>query len=209
MKFKRVLVLSPHPDDAELGCGGFIDKLNDGHTEFMWMVFSDCDESLEVGFKPGTVVVEHEKVMQMMGLKSVVFNMPVRNFPQYRQEILELIIGAKESFNPDLVLCPCLSDLHQDHRVVAEEALRAFKSSASIFGYELPADHLEFKPVVFITLQEKNLDRKIEMFCKYESQIVKERAWNNSAYIKSLATVRGASVGERYAEAFEVYRMRG
>jgi LmbE family N-acetylglucosaminyl deacetylase len=206
---KKVLILSPHPDDAEIGCGGFINKLNNNnHTAIEWVVFSTCDESLPIGCAMGAAVREHNKVINYLGLKSTTLTIPVRKFPEYRQEILETLIAHREGFNPDLVVCPTLGDLHQDHRTVAEEAVRAFKCHASIIGYELPADHLSFTPNLFVEISEYDLDEKGNMFSFYESQLVKERQWNNFDYIRSVARLRGTTIGVEYAEAFEIYRWR-
>lgn len=43
---KRVLVLAPHTDDGEFGCGGTITKLiNEGH-EVYYAAFSACQQSV-------------------------------------------------------------------------------------------------------------------------------------------------------------------
>lgn len=42
----NILILSPHTDDAELGCGGSIIKfIEEGHNIY-WVVFSTAEESL-------------------------------------------------------------------------------------------------------------------------------------------------------------------
>jgi len=205
---KKVLILSPHPDDAEYGCGGFVSKLNTGLVDFEWIVFSTCDESLPESYGQATAIREHTEVMDMLRLKSTTMDIPVRNFPEHRQVILDTLIACRNQFKPDLVVCPTLGDLHQDHRIVAEEAVRAFKAHASIIGYELPADHLSFTPSLFVVLSEFNFEQKWAMFSTYESQLFKVRAWNNYDYIKAMALYRGATIGVKYAEAFEVYRWR-
>jgi LmbE family N-acetylglucosaminyl deacetylase len=205
---KKVLILSPHPDDAEYGCGGLISKLNTGLVDFEWIVFSTCDESLPDGVSAGTAIREHTKVMNMLGLKSTTIDIPVRNFPEHRQLILDTLIACRNHFKPDLVVCPTLGDLHQDHRTVADEAVRAFKAHASIIGYELPADHHTFTPTLFVELSEFNFEQKWMMFAQYESQLIKAKAWNSYEYIKAMALYRGATIGVKYAEAFEIYRWR-
>ena len=37
--FKKILVLAPHTDDAELGCGGTIAKFIEVGKEVFWAVF--------------------------------------------------------------------------------------------------------------------------------------------------------------------------
>ena len=42
MEKKRILILSPHTDDAELGCGATISKFISENHSIYWLVFSDC-----------------------------------------------------------------------------------------------------------------------------------------------------------------------
>jgi len=49
---ERVLILSPHTDDAELGCGGFICKLLERNVKIFWIVFSTAKESLPKKLSP-------------------------------------------------------------------------------------------------------------------------------------------------------------
>ena len=47
---KKVLVLAPHTDDGELGCGGFITKLIENNVEVFYVAFSTAEESVPPGF---------------------------------------------------------------------------------------------------------------------------------------------------------------
>ena len=49
LKFKRVLVLSPHTDDAEIACGGTIVKLIQNGSQLRSIAFSGCEESVPIG----------------------------------------------------------------------------------------------------------------------------------------------------------------
>jgi LmbE family N-acetylglucosaminyl deacetylase len=46
MKFKRVLILAPHTDDGEFGCGGTINKLIEEGSEIYYAAFSACEQSV-------------------------------------------------------------------------------------------------------------------------------------------------------------------
>ena len=77
-----------------------------------------------------------------------VHDFDVRTFPERRQDILELLVALWEEWQPDVVFQPSLHDVHQDHRTVAEEGLRAFKRT-TILGYEIPWNNFDFAvPVV-------------------------------------------------------------
>ena len=49
---RRVLVLAPHTDDAELGCGGTIARLLRDGVDVFVAAFSTAEESLPPGAAP-------------------------------------------------------------------------------------------------------------------------------------------------------------
>ncbi|MEB2329176.1 MAG: PIG-L family deacetylase [Ignavibacteriaceae bacterium] len=210
MNFDRVLILSPHTDDAELGCGGYITKLISENKTLLWVVFSTAEESLPDNLPPDTLVKEFEAVMKSLNLKKDqyrVYNFKVRQLPDNRQEILELLNNLKNEFHPSLVIGPSLNDYHQDHAVIANEMVRAFKTTSSIISYELPWNHLEFRSQFFVKLDEENIIKKISLLNKYQSQMYIKRHYFTEDFIKGLALTRGAQINHKYAEAFDVIRM--
>ena len=50
--WKRVLVLAPHTDDGEFGCGGTMARLVDAGIEVHYVAFSIATRSLPEGFPP-------------------------------------------------------------------------------------------------------------------------------------------------------------
>ncbi|MGQ0535875.1 MAG: PIG-L deacetylase family protein [Methanobacteriota archaeon] len=205
----RILILSPHTDDAEVGCGGTIARFLEEKHEVLWMAFSTAEESLPEGLPKDTLRHEFLSVVRSLGLTEKncrIFGHKVRRLHEVRQQILEELVKARKDFAPDLVLQPSLKDFHQDHEVVANEAVRAFKTSASILGYELPWNHLEFSTGMFVRLEERHLDKKYELMGNYKSQFLREREYFSKEFIFGLAKVRGVQCGAPYAEAFEVVR---
>ncbi len=114
-----------------------------------------------------------------------------------------MLIELRDRLRPDLVLMPSSFDIHQDHRTVYEEGLRAFKH-ATVLGYELPQNTLGFENTLFVSLDEFSMDQKIAALSEYKSQA--HRPYANPDFIRSLARVRGVQGGFEYAEAFEVIR---
>jgi len=206
MDFKNVIILSPHPDDAEFSSGGTIHKLIEEGAEVWNIVFSPCNKSLPDGFKEDALFDELEKSNQRLGIKNdniIKFRFPVREFPRYRQEILEELIKVKRQINPDLVLVPNSKDVHQDHHVIYEEGVRAFKSSR-ILGYELPWNSISSVLNFFVTLKQSDLDSKIAAIEEYKSQEFREYKEDN--YFFYLAKIRGLQANVALAEAFELIK---
>jgi len=202
----NVLILSPHTDDAEVSAGGTICKLIENGHDLLWMVFSTCEESLPDFMDKDTLKNEFKKVSDDLGIKTIVLNYKVRELDQSRQYILEHLRAVRDSFHPDLVIGPSLNDFHQDHKVVANEMIRAFKTSASIICYEQPWNHVVFNTQMFVTFEEKHLQKKIELVNMYKSQVKMRQSYFNDDLIRGMAIMRGSQVNHKYAEAFEVIR---
>lgn len=205
------MILSPHTDDAELGCGGLISKLIEQGKNIYWVVFSSAKESLPHGAPEDTLVGEFKSVMDYLKLDESryrIYDFQVRRLNEHRQDILEELVAIRKSFNPDLVIGPSLNDYHQDHIVVSNEMIRAFKTHCSIICYELPWNHLKFENQLFIELSPENIQTKLNLLECYKSQISLNRTYFSKDYIYSLAISRGGQIGKKYAEAFEVVRLK-
>lgn len=203
---KRVLVLAPHTDDGEFGCGGTIAKLIAEQAEVFYAAFSVCELSVPSHLPKNILEIEVKNATSVLGIKNenlVIFNYEVRTFQSFRQQILDDLIKLKTETRPDLVLMPSPHDIHQDHSTIALEGIRAFKE-ISILGYELPWNNLTFPTQSFVFLKEEHMNKKIEALKCYESQ--SNRVYANESFIRSLAITRGIQIGVQYAEAFEVIR---
>jgi LmbE family N-acetylglucosaminyl deacetylase len=205
----KILILSPHTDDAELGCGGTIVKLLEEGNEIFWIVFSTAEDSLPEGFARDTLKNEYLQVISDLAISEEnckVFDFKVRNLHQSRQEILEDLMRIRRQYNPDLVIGPSVNDLHQDHQVVSHEMIRAFKTTASVICYELPWNHVTFNTQCFIKLNKYQIDKKCSILKHYQSQIVQNRPYFTKEFIYGLAKIRGIQCNSVYAESFEVVR---
>ncbi len=207
IKFKKALILAPHTDDGELGCGGTIHKLIKEGCKVHYAAFSACQQSVLSHFDSDILIKEVKQATNILGIESnnlILFDYEVRTFNYHRQAILDDILKLKKDINPDIVFIPSLNDIHQDHYTIANEAVRAFKWS-TIFCYELPWNNFNFNTSCFISLNEMNLDAKIAALSAYESQA--HRPYANSEFIHSLAKVRGVQSNNSFAEAFELIRL--
>jgi len=204
--FSRVLILAPHTDDGELGCGGTIARFIEEGKEVYYAAFSVAEKSVPEGFPKNILEIEVKKAMKILGVSEsnlLIYKYEVRTFSYHRQEILEDIISLRKELQPDLVFIPSPNDLHQDHKVIAEEGIRAFKKS-TILGYEMPWNNISFNTISFIPLEERHIKKKIDALRCYETQ--RYRSYLNEDFIRSLARTRGTQIEVEYAEAFEVIR---
>lgn len=206
LNFNRALFLGAHPDD-EFGCSATLAKFLERGKDVYYCYFSQCEQSVSEGLPKDILVKENSEAMKILGLSEqncFHYNFPVRYLPEHRQDILETMIKIKYKYCPDLVFVPSLTDIHQDHNTIAQEAIRAFKHS-TILGYELPMNTISFENACFISIDEKHLAKKIDSLLCYKSQGFRKYA--NEEFLRSLAKVRGVQIETEYAESFQVIRL--
>jgi N-acetylglucosamine malate deacetylase 1 len=204
--YKKVLVLAPHTDDGEFGCGATIAKMIEAGLEVYYVAFSACEQSVQPQFPKDILVTEVKAATQILGIlpeRLILFRYDVRTFNYNRQAILDDIIVLKNELQPDLVFVPSINDIHQDHATIANEAIRAFKFT-TILCYELPWNNFNFSTTCFVHLEERHLQKKLDALKEYQSQA--HRSYANEEFIRGLARTRGVQMGGSYAEVFEVVR---
>ena len=202
----RVLVLAPHTDDGELGCGGTISRMVEEGREVYYAAFSTAAESVPPPFPPDILEKEVREGTKALGIPAanlLVYKYKVRHLPHMRQEILEELVRMKREIDPATVFLPSAQDLHQDHQTVHIEGLRAFKT-VTVLGYELPWNNLSFDYRHFCVLTREHVQTKIAALRCYQSQ--QHRPYTQEEFIWSWARTRGGQIMVEYAEAFDVLR---
>lgn len=200
----KVLALSAHTDDAELGCGGTLNRLTREGDEVHYIAFSRA--SAYPPFPEDAAGNEMKTATDELNIRQInvqLFDFPVRKLGFYRQDILEVMIRLRDTINPDMVFLPCKDDFHQDHITVHEEGMRAYKYS-TLLGYEMPANNLSFQARSFFSLTADDIAAKVRAVKAYHSQ--SNRRFMAEDAIRSLAVTRGVQSGLELAECFDVIR---
>jgi len=198
----KVVVLSPHTDDGEIGVGGVTARMLEEKHEVHYVVLSvplpelhrECRQSIN------TFKTENN------GIHLYIHSFETRTFPEKRQEILQTLYDFNEKIKPDLVFTPSTYDYHQDHETTTKEAIRAFRHT-SILGYIIPYNCRTLKEDVFISFAERHLQTKISALSNYASQRQLGRPSLFSENIRREATLRGLQCKRDYAEVFENIRL--
>ncbi|HLF36822.1 MAG TPA: PIG-L deacetylase family protein [Anaerolineales bacterium] len=199
---KKILFLGAHPDDIELGCGALLAHIS-GKAELLCVTLSDNQSNPKLK----NLIEEHYASMAILGVpreRVLVKNFETRNFPRDRQEILEYLYELSREHRPDLVFVHSSADIHQDHRVVTEEALRAFRG-VSVLGFDVFRSSFDFFPHFLVEVEEQDVERKLNALAAYETYADK---YYFDPEVMRAALVRNGALAERpYAEGFDILRI--
>lgn len=208
--FDRLLVVSPHTDDGELGCGASIVKYLEQDKEVYYLALTACENTIPEGFPRDALKKECYEATGILGIPGAnvtIENFENKHFPRQRDDIFETLETVRADISPDLVFIPTLADTHQDHHTVAREALRAFRRKNTIVAYEEPWNIITMTTTAFSPVERRHLDLKLKALDCYVSQSFQRRGYFDAGYIESLAKTRGVQINCKYAEAFEIVRL--
>lgn len=200
---RRVLAIGAHPDDLELACGGTLAKLADSGHEVHALVLSQG----EGGGDRAHRAEEAHRGGALLGVASV----QVRDFADTRlaQDPTALVTAIEEvvnRVNPDIILTHSANDQHQDHQAVHVATLRAARQSSSILCYESPSATPDFRPSVFIDIDDY-VEAKVAAVAAHRDQL--RKPYMTPDRLRGIATFRGAQAKVDSAEGYEPVRLLG
>jgi N-acetylglucosamine malate deacetylase 1 len=219
MDRKKVLVVSVHPDDETLGCGGTLLKHKYEGDNIYWLIITNRNSGDIWGLeKAAKRQIEIEKVAEMYSFEKVV----KLDFPDARLdtvpffELISKISSEIDIIKPHIVYVNNRSDIHSDHKVAFQAVLSSTKNFRfpyikRVLMYEClsetefaPAlNENTFVPNVFVDVTDF-MDKKTEIMSVYESELMSDYFPRSYQTIKALASYRGSRIGVRYAEAFQL-----
>ena len=139
-----VLVITPHPDDAEFGAAGSVAKMTREGKSVVYVVLTNGDKgTADLNMKPEELakIREQEQLAaaKVLGVREVVFlrypDQGLEDTPEFRKDIVRQI----RIFRPDLVIS---SDpyrryiWHRDHRIAGRVVLDAiFPFARDVWAY--------------------------------------------------------------------------
>ena len=218
---KNVIVISAHPDDETLGVGGTILKHVANGDNVYWLIVTNVFENQ--GFSKERVEsrqLEISKVEKMFGFKET-FNLNYPTMTLSSSSVIKMVPEISLIFSevqPEIIYTLNRSDAHSDHRVIFDAVMACTKSFRypfikQILMYECISE-TEFAPALaekaflpnyFVDITDY-LDKKNEIMKVFESEIAEHPFPRSLENIKALSHFRGASVGVKYAEAFQLLK---
>jgi bacillithiol biosynthesis deacetylase BshB1 len=211
-----VLVVAPHPDDAELGMGGAILKFLDEGLRVGVLDLTDGEPTPHG--TPEIRAAETARATEILGLPwRENLGLPNRSL-QATLEGRHALAGVFRRVRPRWLFAPYWVDAHPDH-VAATELVEAARFWSKLSKSDIPGApyhperifnyycvHLKMVPQpAFVLDISDQWDRKRESIEAYQSQFVKGREHLDPSFIERLrdeAAYWGKSIGTRYGEPF-------
>jgi len=201
---ETVCCIGAHPDDIELGCGALIADIAD-LTNVICVTLSGNRRNPQLN----NLVEEHHASMCILGIKpenAILHDFTTRRFQAARQEILEVMLDLKKQYHPEVVLVHTAQDIHQDHKTITEEALRAFRGT-TLLGFDVLRSSYGFFPDFLVEVSEKGVKTKIEALKAYKTYA--DKYYFDESIIHATAIRHGALAERPFAEGFDILRIVG
>lgn len=226
-KKSKILIISPHPDDEALGCGGLIGKcLKEGAS--LAIVYMCVGSSRQLVTKKTTEKIrlsEINDVKKLTGAEIKIFyhgHFFTRLDIVPQKEIIEKIEDTIEEFKPTIVAVPSSSSYNQDHRVTHEACITALRPTPVEVRHFTP-NVLEYfepyywsigkskQPNLYLDLDqqykgENLLDFKMRLYKCHKTQVRTGSFPRSIENINHLAHVYGKEIGVSIAEAYHILR---
>jgi LmbE family N-acetylglucosaminyl deacetylase len=231
-----VIVFGAHPDDIELGCGGTLTRMRAelGERLKLWYVMFSCgtgDGRLPVEDERGREARDAARALGVPDEQCRVFAWPITFFPEFGGEIKKEMVKLRDEIGDSSIthiFTHHTNDLHQDHRIIAENTWRTFRNHL-ILEYEIPKYESDLgKPNLFVDLGGENEDgtpedkrfahRKIELLrhCFPSREVARREGlnsgnrshlwWDERLFLGHMR-LRGVQSNCVYAEAFHVNKL--
>ena len=217
----RVLVVSVHPDDETLGCGGTLLKHQAQGDDIFWLIITDV--VIELGYSQAFIEKRKDEIQEVSkeyGFQAT-FNL---SFPTTKlhiidfSELIEAISSVVNDIKPQTIYTVNRSDIHTDHQISAKAVISSTKSFRNpfikrILMYECisetevvpPLPENVFIPHIYSDISDF-MGKKIEIMKIYESEIQDTPLPRSIDNIRALAKFRGSTVAVEYAEAFMIIK---
>ena len=219
---KKIAIVTPHPDDETLGCGGTILKHRFADDEIYWLIVTRMDESL---FSTECILKRQQEIEDVAKLykfkQTFQLSYPAASLDTIPSgELVGEIGRVFKEFEPNIIYVPYRNDIHSDHRMVYDATMACTKwfrypSVEKVLVYEtlsetdfmMNTDANGFRPNVFVNISDF-LEKKIEIMKIYGSELSPHPFPRSENAIRALATLRGAASGVKAAEAFMLVKER-
>ncbi len=198
---KVILAIGAHPDDIEIGCGGFIMKARDSGASVYGLTMTRGEKGTGGNGNREKEQKKSARFMELDGFWVMDFHDTELNLSvsSMKDAIEEKIRGL----GVNMVLTHSAIDIHTDHQAVFE-ATKVAARNISVLCYEDVSTPMEFVPNYFADISWY-IEDKLKLITFHRSQ--KDKLYMDPEVIKGRAAHRGIQSGMQYAEAFRIYKL--
>lgn len=215
----NIIVISSHPDDEIIGCGGTLLKHKMQGDIISWIIVTNIFESQ--GYSKNQINIRQAEIIKIAEAlhfeKVYKLDFPTASLnSDFLSKLISMISKIFNEFRPEVIYTVNRSDAHSDHRITFDAVGACIKSFRypfikKVLMYECISE-TEFAPALFEKIFIPNyfvdisafFNKKIELLNIYESEIGIHPFPRSLRNIEALATFRGATSGVEYAEAFQL-----
>lgn len=221
MSRKIVIVVTPHPDDETIGCGGTLLALKEKGYCINWVIITSVYK--ENGYSSERIksrAREIKKVKLEYAFDKVIeVGIPTTKVDEISKgELVSKISKIFNEIKPNIVFTPFINDVHTDHKMISEAVISCSKwfrypyiekilyyETISETDFNIDPSSRAFFPNVYFDIS-LYLDKKMEIMKIYDSELSDFPFPRSERAIRSLAYLRGSQSGVQAAEAFQLLR---
>ncbi len=217
----NIMIIAPHPDDAELSIGGSIITMAlKGYNVYL-LNLTNGEPTPRGSVK--TRLKEAGNADRILKIKKrIILDFPNRYLQdkiEYREKTAEYI----RKFRPDILFVPFHQDAHPDHisasaiGIAARFYAKFTKSNIKgepfyppkMFFYFATHMKLNINPSFILPVSKKVFGKKMEAINMYKSQFSYGENKKVPEYVESIGRYFGASIDADYGEPFFTPEMLG
>jgi LmbE family N-acetylglucosaminyl deacetylase len=221
----KILIVSAHPDDEVLGCGGTVARLvKEGYQVYTLILgegITSRDEKRDHAKRETEIQKlkdQAKKANKIIGVEEVfMYDFPDNRFDTVPLlDIVKVIEKIKNDIKPDIIFTHYGKDLNIDHQITYKAVITATRPVVGepvkeIYSFEVPSSTewnfpLSFSPNVFFDISE-TMDIKIKALEEYKTELREYPHPRSLEGIKINAQSWGLKIGVKYAEVFKCIRV--
>jgi LmbE family N-acetylglucosaminyl deacetylase len=168
---KRLLVFAPHPDDEVFGCGGALALAVKAKAAIEVVIVTDGALGEAQASDHGSLAEqrarESRQAAQVIGYPEPQFWQLADRSLRYNDGLIKRIEQAIIAFAPDLVLAPSYTEVHPDHRAIAQATL-AVAEAFAVKRIEDKAKRIDFDLAFYEVGQPLRPNHLIDIGSVYE-----------------------------------------
>jgi LmbE family N-acetylglucosaminyl deacetylase len=199
----RICVIGAHPDDFEILAGGLMIRCKERGSEVFAIVVTDGSLGGDADIRKE----ETKAAADSIGVDQLIFLDQKDGKTQHNQDLIHTAEHAIKDIAPDLIITHNPHDTHQDHVNTSRCVLSAARRYPAVLLGETSSTFPPLQRFVSFDITGE-LQKKLDALGCHRSQLESAGGPLRMDEIISVANYRGRQVGVKYAEAFEVWKLR-